>query len=48
MPVARPVIVVLVPEPVVVTFPGDLVSVHVPGEGSPLKGTLPVATVQDG
>ena len=48
MPAARPVIVVLVPEPVVVMFPGDLVSVQVPDEGSPLRGTLPVATVQDG
>lgn len=38
----------LVPVPVVVTFPGDLVSVHVPVEGNPLIGTLPVATVQDG
>ena len=48
MPAARPVIVVLVPEPVVVMFTGDLVSVQVPDEGSPLRGTLPVATVQDG
>jgi hypothetical protein len=42
------VIVVEVPDPVVVIPPGDLVRVHVPEEGSPLKGTLPVATVHDG
>lgn len=48
MPAARSVIVVLVPEPVVVTPPGDLVRVQVPDEGSPLNGTLPVATVQEG
>ena len=48
MPAARPVIVVLVPEPVVVIPPGDLVRVHVPDEGRPLNGTLPVAMVQEG
>lgn len=40
--------VVLVPVPVVVTPPGDLVKVHVPVDGNPLKTTLPVATVHVG
>ncbi len=38
----------LVPEPVVVVPPGDLVKVHVPVAGSPLKITLPVAKAQVG
>ena len=40
--------VVLVPEPVVVVPPGDLVKVHVPVAGKLFKTTLPVATVQVG
>ena len=44
VPAARPVMVVLVPDPVVVTFPGVLVSVHVPVAGKPLNATLPVGT----
>jgi hypothetical protein len=47
-PVASPLIVVLVPVPVVVVLPGDLVKVQVPEAGNPLKATLPVATVQVG
>ena len=43
-----PEIVVADPLPVDVTPPGDRVTVHVPDEGNPLKGTLPVATAQDG
>ena len=39
---ARPVTVVLTPVPVVDIFPGFLVRVHVPEEGSPLRVTLPV------
>ena len=38
----------LVPEPVVVVPPGDLVKVHVPVAGNPFKTTLPVANVQVG
>ena len=38
----------LVPDPVVVVPPGDLVSVHVPVAGNPDKTTLPVATLQVG
>jgi hypothetical protein len=40
--------VVLVPVPVVVIFPGILVSVHVPEDGKPLNVTPPVATLQVG
>jgi hypothetical protein len=43
VPAVRPEIVVLVPVPELVAPPGDLVMVHVPEEGSPLKTTLPVA-----
>jgi len=43
-----PEIVVVDPLPVEVMPPGDLVTVHVPDEGNPLKGTLPVANVQEG
>jgi hypothetical protein len=39
---------VVVPVPVVVAPPGDLVSVQVPDEGKPLNATLPVATLQVG
>ena len=36
----------LVPVPVVVVPPGDLVIVHVPDAGNPFKITLPVAMAQ--
>ena len=39
---------VLVPVPVLVIPPGDLVNVHVPDEGSPFNTTLPVATAHVG
>jgi len=48
LPAGNPVIVVVVPEPEVVTAPGDIVMVQVPDEGSPLRGTLPVGTLQVG
>jgi hypothetical protein len=48
VPAASPLIVVLVPVPGVVVPPGDLVSVHAPDAGKPLKTTLPVATLQVG
>ena len=38
----------LVPVPVVVTPPGDLVNVQVPAEGKPPNTTLPVASAQVG
>ena len=38
----------LVPEPVVVVPPGDLVIIHVPVAGKPVKVTLPVASAQVG
>lgn len=44
VPAARPDIVVLVPDPVVITFPGERVNIHVPVAGSPFSTTLPVAT----
>ena len=44
VPAGIPETVVLVPVPVVVTAPGERVSVHVPEEGKPLSTTLPVAT----
>ena len=37
-------IVILVPDPVVVTPPGERINVHVPVPGKPLKTTLPVGT----
>lgn len=40
--------VVVVPVPVVVAPPGDLVSVQVPDDGKPLNVTLPVATLHVG
>lgn len=46
--VGRPAIVVVLPVPVVVIFPGVLVSVHVPDEGRPASVTDPVATVHVG
>jgi hypothetical protein len=48
VPVASPDIVVLVPVPVVVDPPGDLVNVHEPEAGKPLNTTLPFATAQVG
>ena len=48
VPVARSVIVVLVPDPLVVTAPGLRVSVHVPLDGNPLSTTLPVETMHTG
>jgi hypothetical protein len=38
----------LVPVPVVITWSGSLVIVHVPVEGNPLIETLPVGTEQLG
>ena len=38
----------LVPEPVDVVPPGDIVKVHVPVEGNPFKTTLPAAKAQVG
>ena len=43
-----PVRIVVVPEPVVSSPPGSLVSVHTPVEGNPLNPTLPVDTAQVG
>ena len=40
--------VAVLPVPVVVVPPGVAVIVHVPGVGSPLKSTLPVARKQVG
>jgi hypothetical protein len=45
---ASPLIVVLVPDPVVITPPGVRVSVHVPVPGNPVRTTLPVVTEQLG
>ena len=47
VPAANPEIVVLVPVPVVVTAPGDLVKVQLP-DGNPLNTTLPVAVAHVG
>jgi hypothetical protein len=48
VPEERPEIVVLVPDPLVITPDGSLVMVHVPLEGSPLSATVPVAELQVG
>ena len=48
VPDGRPEMVVVVPVPVVVAPPGDLVTVQVPVAGKPLSTTLPVDTVQVG
>jgi len=48
VPVASPDMVVLVPVPVVVTLPGDLVNVQVPVAGKSFNTTLPVPTVHVG
>lgn len=39
---------VVAPEPEVVTAPGDIVTVQLPDEGRPLRGTVPVGTLQVG
>ena len=41
-------IVILIPVPVIITFPGLRVNVHVPVAGNPLKITLPVDMAQVG
>jgi hypothetical protein len=48
VPAGIPVMVETEPVPVVVIPPGDLVTVHVPVAGNPLKSKLPVADVQEG
>ena len=48
VPVARPVMVELVPVPVLVIPPGVRVRVQVPVAGRPFRTTLPVATAQVG
>lgn len=40
--------VVLIPDPDMITFPGLRVNVHVPAGGNPLKITLPVDIAQVG
>jgi hypothetical protein len=47
-PADSPEIVVLLPDPFVVTPPGSLVTVHVPLDGNPLRATLPVETLHVG
>ena len=37
VPAGNPVIIVLLPDPVVTTFPGVRVTLHVPVEGSPVS-----------
>jgi hypothetical protein len=39
---------VVLPDPETVTDPGDIVTVQVPEEGSPLNGTLPEGTLHVG
>ena len=48
VPAGIPEIVVLVPEPVVITAPGVRVRVQMPLAGRPLSATLPVAIAQVG
>lgn len=48
VPAGTPVIVVEVPEPEVVTAPGDMVTVQVPEDGRLLNGTVPVGTLHVG
>jgi hypothetical protein len=48
VPETSPVMVMLVPEPVVITPPGVRVRVHDPAAGNPLSTTLPVAEMQVG
>ena len=48
VPTASPEMVLLVPVPVVINPSGLVVMVHVPGDGSPVRRTLPVDTVHVG
>ena len=48
VPAGISVIVLLVPEPMVVTAPGFLVNVQVIDVGKPLNSTLPVGSVEVG
>ena len=48
VPSVRAEIVILVPDPVVVTPPGVRIRVHVPAVGNPLSKTLPVDTLHVG
>ncbi len=48
MPEDRPLMVLLIPVPVVITAPGLLVRVQVPEAGRPVKVTLPVDTLHVG
>ena len=48
VPVISPEMVVLVPVPLMVALPGDLVKVQLPDAGKPLNTTLPVARAQVG
>jgi hypothetical protein len=48
VPAVKPVMVVLVPVPVVVTAPGFVVTVQVPVDGKPVNTTLAVVAVQVG
>ena len=45
---ARPGIIVLVPAPLIITFPGVRVNVQVPVAGKPLNTIVPVGVVQVG
>ena len=47
-PDGTPETVLLVPVPIVTTFPGYLISVQEPVEGNPLNTTLPVDKVHVG
>ena len=48
VPAGIPVTLVLVPVPVVMVPPGDLVKVQVPVAGKPFKATLPVIPFNGG
>jgi hypothetical protein len=48
IPATIPDMVLVVPVPVVITFPGERVTVHVPVAGNPLRATLPVDRAQVG
>ena len=48
VPAVNPLKFAVVLEPVIVAPPGEAVTVHVPDEGSPLKATDPVGTLQVG
>jgi hypothetical protein len=47
-PLSSPVTVNDGPDPVIEIFPGFLVSIHVPVEGSPLRTTVPVDILHEG